>query len=163
MKKETKNIISNWIIPAAIGIAIALIINTFFAGLVRVNGNSMNPTFKDGQMLIMQRAFVKYNQGDIVVADIIRFDNNKKETIIKRIIATEGQTVEIKDGQVIVDGEILEEDYIKEEMLKGQDFEQITVPAGEVYVLGDNRNNSLDSRIQGTIKVEKLKGKIIFQ
>lgn len=126
-------------------------------GLLRVHGESMQPTLQNNDMLIaINSKLVRLKQGDIVVARIRRFDNGKKEDIIKRVIATGGQTIEIRNGQVFVDDKIIEEDYIKEPMFNGEIIEKMTVPDGEVFVMGDNRNNSLDSRIQGTIKLKQI-------
>lgn len=163
MKENLKNMLNNWIIPLVIGVVVALIVTTYIATFVRVSGESMTPTLKDGQLLVMQKVTKNYKPGDIVVATIKRFDNGKEEDIIKRVIAVGGQTIEIHDGHVYVDDVMLEEDYIKEDMINGEVISKMTVPEGEIFVMGDNRNNSLDSRIQGTIKLEDIQGKILFQ
>lgn len=158
MKNKNMKKILGYVIPGVIGVCAALIASIFF-GFVTVSGRSMQPTFNNGKYLITQKMFNEYKQGDIVIAHINFQDKN--EDIIKRIIAVAGQTVEIKHGKVIVDNKELNEDYIKEQMID-QTFDKITIPEGYVYVMGDNRNNSLDSRNLGPISLNNLKGKVLF-
>lgn len=159
-KKEKENIMG-YVIYAIAGVVLAIILNIFL-GLVIVNGHSMDSTLRDKQILIMYKNTENLKAGDIVVAKIKRFDNGEDETIIKRVIATEGQTVEIKNGKVLVDDVEIKEDYINEPM-DIQSYDKVTVPKGEVYVMGDNRNHSLDSRIQGTISLDNVEGRILFK
>lgn len=160
LERELIHIFKNYLMPAVWGIIIGLIFNRFFC-VVIVDGLSMNPTLQDGQILVGYKQYKgKLAPGDVVVARITRFDTGEEEIIIKRVIATEGQVIKIRDGQVFVDDVELEEDYIKEKMHSSQSLE-VVVPEGEVFVMGDNRNNSLDSRIQGTISLEDILMKIL--
>ena len=84
--------------------------------------------------------------------------------IIKRVIAVSGDTLDIKDGYVYRNGKKLEEDYIKGQTFERSDFSYpLTVPEDHVFVLGDNRENSLDSRIIGLIEHDQVKGKVVFR
>ena len=159
--KKEKNSVMGYVIYAIAGVVLAIILNIFL-GLVIVNGHSMDSTLRDKQILIMYKNTENLKAGDIVVAKIKRFDNGEDETIIKRVIATEGQTVEIKNGKVLVDDVEIKEDYINEPM-DIQSYDKVTVPKGEIYVMGDNRNHSLDSRIQGTISLDNVEGRILFK
>ena len=137
----------------------AMFFNRFF-GVVIVNGSSMNPTLHDGQILVgCKKCKDNIAPGDIVVAKITRFDTRKEEIIIKRVIAVENQTISIDYGQVFINGEKLEEDYIISDGT--ENMKAVTIGEGEVFLLGDNRNNSLDSRIQGAIKLEDVLMKIL--
>lgn len=131
---------------------------TLILRIVRVDGPSMRETLQDGDILLaVSRVLAgEMEAGDIVVLKREYF--NHGQPIVKRIIATEGQTVDIdfEAGVVYVDGEALEEDYIMEPtwLYEGVDF-PVTVPEDCVFVLGDNRNDSLDSRSPDLGMVEK--------
>lgn len=124
-----------------------------------VLGESMKPTLEDGDRLIMKDR-AKINKGDIVV---IESPTNKDEMFIKRVVAKGGDEVLIKEGKVYVNGKLIEdkESYGYTEVfgLKGDEEEfTVEVPDGEVFVLGDNRENSMDSRVFGTVKEDTVKG-----
>lgn len=146
---------------------IILIIFCFFARLAGVVGNSMNPTLENGNWVVMSQLGASYEPeyGDIVV---ISQPNALDEVIIKRVIATGGQTIDIdfEKGIVYVDGQKLEEPYILEptylEYNDGVQF-PLTVPEGYVFVMGDNRNDSTDSRssLIGLIRNEYILGKVV--
>lgn len=116
------------------------------ARVATVSGISMQPSLENGDVLLVTGAWYFPKQGDIVV---ITQAQNPDEPLIKRVIAIEGQTVDIDSstGAVLVDGQVLEEPYVKEAIQKQPEltFPQ-TVPEGRLFVLGDNRNHSLDSR-----------------
>ena len=153
---------------ALISAALVLVlIFSFFFRIIQVDGESMVPTLQDGDRLLVLTSLLDddYQYGDIVV---LRKDTFMTEPIVKRVIATEGQTVDIDfaSGSVYVDGELLEEDYINEPTYveEGTEF-PLTVPEGSIFVMGDNRNDSKDSRYWTNTFVTKdeILGKAIFR
>ena len=147
-KKEVREItdLYDWLQCIVSALVVCILLFTFVARTCGVVGPSMENTLYEGERLIISNLFYTPRRGDIVV---FRKESFRDEPIVKRIIALEGQTVDINfiEGYVYVDGERLEEDYIKELTNRSLDFEgEITVPEGCVFVLGDNRNHSNDSR-----------------
>lgn len=106
-----------------------------------VCGKSMENTLHDGDVLFCTRISNTFNKGDIALIDL----PSENEQIIKRVIAVGGDRIEIKDNVVYINNKEIKEPYIKETMLTA-DVNPVTVPEGYMYVMGDNRNNSLDSR-----------------
>ena len=160
MKKETrnnkiKNLVLNFGIPLLIAIVFILLFNTFF-GISRITGESMMPTYKNGQYkLMLKTQDVKKN--NIVVFRL----PDAKVSYIKRVIATEGDTLELKGNDVYVNGKRLNEEYTAKH--KNECYSnEITIPEGYIYVMGDNRDYSTDSRKFGMVKVSCIKGKIVF-
>lgn len=154
-------------------VLIAVILFNCFARLTRVDGNSMDNTLKDGEMMLVWSLGYSPKQGDIVVLN--KTDEVTKQllggkAIVKRVIATGGQTVDIDytTGTVYVDGTPLEEPYIREEMyLPGNPMMYNThweIPEGSIFVMGDNRNYSTDSRHEmvGPIDEDYILGKVVF-
>jgi signal peptidase I len=157
--------ILDWIKYLIIAVIIALVIRTYIFTLVRVDGASMNPTLSHGDTLYANRFLYEPEVGDIIV---FRPPHSPKTPYIKRIIATEGQVVDIDpfSRKVSVDGVVLEEEYIKEPMLSGGNMQYpCTVPEGHIFVMGDNRNNSLDSRTTtvGFVPVDNVIGEAVFR
>ena len=143
---------------------VVVLVFTFLVRLMGVSGPSMIPTLQAGDRLLVVNSLLcgDYQVGDIVIARKETFDS---KPIVKRVIATAGQTVDIDFnlGQVYVDGELLDEDYINDYTYReeGTVF-PLTVPEGEVFLMGDNRNHSNDSRDSslGTVDTRLLIGKI---
>ena len=144
-------------------ISIALIL-VFLLRVATVEGTSMNPTLEDKDMLIITNLTFGYKRGDIVV--IYREDD---VALIKRVIAVAGDKINIdfENGIVEVNDKVLSEDYILEPTYRsfpeGPEF-PLTVPEGYVFVMGDNRNNSLDSRSPkvGLINTQYIMGKMVI-
>ena len=155
-----------WVQALVCSVLTVVLLFTFVIRLIGVEGHSMVPTLQDGDRLLVLNSMLysDYKYGDIVV---LRKDSFLEEPIVKRVIATAGQTVDIdfSSGAVYVDGEKLEEDYINELTLlsEGTEF-PLTVPENSIFVLGDNRNRSNDSRDSrlGTVDVRYVIGKAVF-
>lgn len=150
-----------WVIAAGVGIALALLLRFFVVEGYQVSGESMLPTFQHGDYVFAEKFLYKLNEldyGDIV---ILETDTYEKKKIIKRVIGLEGDVVSIQDGKVYRNGVLLTEPYIQEEAF--EDAAEITVPNGALFVLGDNRNNSSDSRHFGTFTYEQLKGRVFVE
>lgn len=148
-------------------LVIVMAVLMLFLRVIVVDGPSMENTLLNGDyMLLVGNMFYKDpSHGDIVVVSKQAYDNGKP--IVKRVIATEGQTVDIdfNEGVVYVDGVALDEPYTKTltTLREGSDFPQV-VEEGNVFVMGDNRNNSKDSRSTqiGQVDKREVLGKVIF-
>lgn len=129
-------------------LVVLVLVFTFVGRLIIVKGISMEPTLYDGEVLVVRSIAYTPKQGDIVI--LAKDDFHDGDAIVKRVIAVENQTVTIDYGTntVAVDGVALDEPYIKEYMRQQyyQEITHVTVPEGSVFVMGDNRNNSDDSR-----------------
>jgi len=122
-----------------------------------VLGSSMEPNFETGQRLIVNKVIYRFdglNRGDVV---ILRPPSNSSVDYIKRVIALPGETVEIKDRLVYIDGEPLSESYISDP--PHYTMKPVEVPQGYCFVLGDNRNSSSDSHIWGPLPLDNIEGK----
>ncbi len=144
---------------------VIMVIFTFFFRFVGVVGNSMNPTLYNNDWLLVRAVNPQYEYGDIIISTQ---PNAFDEPVVKRVIATGGQTVNIdfEKGEVYVDGELLQEDYIAEPTYTQFDVVfPITVPEGRLFVMGDNRNDSSDSRSTGIGMIDEryIIGKVMFR
>lgn len=143
-----------------LGLILAMVVKFFVADIVHVRGESMEPTIQNKDILVMEKVSYYFKEpkvGDVV---IVTFDNYE-ERLIKRVVGVPGDEIEIKDGFLYRNGKKVEEPYIKEKM-EG-DEELVEIPKGYVFVLGDNRNNSLDSRYFGAAKFSEIDGKVLFE
>ena len=156
-----------WVQSLVGSVLVVVAIFTFVIRMMGVDGHSMLNTLQHGDRLLVVNSMLyhDYKYGDIV---ILRkngvFDD---DPIVKRVIAVEGQTVDIDfaEGIVYVDGEALEEDYIREPTYTAEGTEfPLTVPEGSIFVMGDNRNHSSDSRDAslGTVDTRYVIGKAAF-
>ena len=165
-KKEEGRDLYEWVQALVCSVLAVVLLFTFVVRLIGADGHSMVPTLQDGDRLLVLNSLWDddYQYGDIVV---LRKDTFMEEPIVKRVIATEGQTVDIDfaAGNVYVDGELLEEDYINEPTYveEGTEF-PLTVPEGSIFVMGDNRNHSSDSRSSdlGTVDTRYVIGRAVF-
>ncbi len=158
MEKKNKSIIKE-ILSYVFIILLVIVIRVFIFDPVRVDGPSMNNTLEDGQVLILNK-FI-YRKEDIKRYDIVVIKRDNGEKIIKRVIGLPNETIEIKDNKVYANGKLLDSSFtssISEDFgISEVGFEK--VPGDSYFVLGDNREISLDSRVLGPIKKEKILGK----
>ena len=144
----------------AIALIVALVIRAFLFELVHVDGDSMRPNLYDGQVMFVEK-ISRYTDaieaGDIV---IVRYPD-REGVFVKRVVALGGDTVEVKDGRLYINDVLQQEPYIKEPLMHW-DTEKITVPDQSYYVMGDNRNDSTDSRSVGAIAKSEVVGRALF-
>lgn len=159
--------IYEWAQALVCSVLAAVVVFAFGIRVVGVSGGSMRETLQNGDLLLVVNSLFcgEYRQGDVVIAAKAAFENG--EPIVKRVIATEGQTVDVDFdmGVVYVDGEPLEEPYVREatHLAEGTRF-PLTVPEGCVFLMGDNRNGSRDSRDPelGAVDTRCLIGRAVF-
>ena len=151
-----------------IALILAFLIRVFIAEPRYIPSDSMVPTLLTGDRLVIEK--VSYNfhpptRGEIVVfqppakLQILGYDKN--QAFIKRAIATEGETVAVQDGIVYINDNPLSEDYIAQP--PAYNLQSVTVPQGNIFVMGDNRNNSNDSHVWGFLPVKNVIGRAIFR
>ncbi len=176
-KKTWQRELLEWIECLGVALLVVFLLTTFVGRTVQVSGPSMEPTLQDKDMLVVYHLGYTPSNGDIIVLN----PKGDNKPYIKRIIAIGGQTVDFKMNidpednskyfDVYVDGKVLEEDYIADYIRtdpRSYTSEEypMTVPEGHVYVLGDNRNHSVDSRFEATVGMVNHKdiiGKAIFR
>jgi signal peptidase I len=165
--RAVREIVETLLLAALIFFLVRLVVLNF-----RVDGESMLPNLDDGQMLLVNRNAYQYfdfggehyypfdppERGDVIVFDP---PTGSDKPYIKRVIGLPGEEVTFGDGKVFIDGELLDEDYIEERTGCGRRLEycDVVVPDGYVYVLGDHRTNSSDSRTFGAVPVGNIVGK----
>lgn len=193
IKNKVVREILSWVLTIVLAMLIAIIINTYFFRISRVSGDSMKQTFHTNDIVYISRA--PYLFGDVKKNDIVIFDSSFQERsflmevreafkynvisyklfhvaqptnyYIKRVIAVSGDTVQIKEDGVYVNGTLLEEPYVNpEETPRYTNVSDslkngVTVPAGKIFVMGDNRNHSTDSRMIGFVPEGDIIGKVI--
>ena len=141
-------------------VVLGFIFVTFVFGVSHnvVSGHSMDSTLQDGQRLMSTQFNNFVEEGDIVIATPEAMDGKR---VIKRVIAMEGDTISFHDGVTKVNGVEIEEDYVFEDEEAVLDGE-VVVPDGHVWIMGDNRNNSIDSRYIGPVAVDDIEGEVIL-
>ncbi len=136
---------------------LAILIHIFLAQATQVLGMSMAPTLYEDQRLIIEKVSYRFHpprRGDIVVLRAPQFGS---ELFIKRVIGLPGDTIAVQNGRLLLNGQPYEEDYLAVRM--EFDFPPTVVPEGHVFVMGDNRNNSNDSRSFGAVPTESIIGR----
>lgn len=149
------------IMPYVIILIVVVLLRTFIITPIIVNGESMIPTLKEKQILILNKYDKKYNRGDIVVVNY--FNGEKEERLIKRVMGLPGEKVEYNENKLYINDKKVEDRFAKDTEnfeLSYIDIDMKKIPEGYYFVIGDNRNNSIDSRIIGLVKKEDIKGTV---
>ena len=139
-----------------------MFIRTFIVELYVVDGPSMRPTLESAERLVVNKFIYRFRAPEKGEVLVFQYPRDPSRDFIKRVIATPGDTIEIREGRVLVNDQILVEDYILEKTRS--EYPKMTVPEGRIFVMGDNRNNSEDSRFAdvGFVPYDLIKGKAVM-
>ena len=158
-----------WAQSIVVALLLTLVIRTFVIQAFKIPSGSMRPTLMEGDKLFVNKYTYRFHapkRGDIVV---FKYPEDPKKDFIKRLVALENETVEIRDGKISVDGQVLDDPetfgkfyYYNHDPFGGPN-EKIKVPENAYYVLGDNSANSTDSRFWGFVPNANLVGKAVFR
>ena len=162
-KSAAATTVFDWVSSLFSALIVVLLLMTFVFRVIDVDGHSMEPTLIDSDKVVVTNLFYTPHDGDVVV---ISHGEEYEKPLVKRVIATAGQTLKIdfEKGEIYVDGVLLHEDYTQGETIQGNTEIPEVIPQGKVFVLGDHRDVSLDSRYHqvGLIDVEDIIGKAQF-
>lgn len=166
MSKETKKNILEWVVDLLAAFILATLLLTIVKPII-IKQSSMEDTFLENDYVIVSaksyKWFTEPKRGDVIVFESdLKQDNGKDKNLIKRIIALPGEEIEIIDGIVYINGEELNEPYLKEQKISGELEKQI-IKENELFVMGDNRRVSLDSREIGPIKEDTIVGRVVLR
>ncbi len=153
-----------WMRDLAFSVLIAIVLIVFIYQPVKVEGTSMMPALTDQERIFINKFTYRFGIGSIERGDLVVFwyPHDQSKSYIKRVIGLPGDTVEVRNGTVIVNGRPLAEDYVPEEYRDHQSFHAVTVSPDNYYVLGDHRSSSNDSRVWGTVERKYIYGKAVF-
>jgi signal peptidase I len=154
----------DWVIVIAVALLVAFLVRTFVLAHFVVDGTSMATTLADDDRVFVNKLSYRLhdpNRGDVVV--LHQLTGASERDLIKRVIALPGETIEISSCQVLIDGRLLEEPYLDPAVVQpgncGRDLAPVTIPEDHVFVMGDNRPGSQDSRDLGPIPEDELVGR----
>ena len=154
----------SWVRDLAFSVLLAVVLIVFIYQPVKVEGTSMMPALTDQERIFINKFNYRFGIGNIERGDMVVFwfPLDKTKSYIKRVIGLPGDTVEIDNGQVVVNGNRLAEDYVPEEYRDHASYPSVTVPQDNYYVLGDHRSSSNDSRAWGCVERKFIYGKAVF-
>lgn len=168
-KEMIKREAGEWLHSIVVALILTLIIRAFVVQAFKIPSGSMRPTLLEGDKLFVNKYLYRFEapkRGDIIV---FRFPNDPKKDFIKRLVGLQGETLEIRDGRIFVDGKLLDDPesfgkfYYYNHDPFGGPGEKVLVPEGHYYVLGDNSGNSTDSRFWGFVPKKNVLGKAFFR
>ncbi len=160
-RAERKSLLQDLVETIVFAFIVAMLIRTFVIEPFLINGPSMQPEFHTGERLYLNRAVYHLRQPRRFEVIVFRYPFNPSKDYLKRVIALPGERIALKGGVVYINGQPLAEDHPM--VHQAFDFAETLVPPGTVFVLGDNRPNSEDSRIFGPVPLKNIKGKAFIR
>lgn len=145
-----------WMVAVLLAVSLAVVIRIFVFEPFNVVGPSMQTTLETGNLILVNKLVYRFGEPDR--GEVLVFHAPHHKDYVKRVIALPGETVEAKNNKVLINGKIIEEPYLPDDM-RTRDFDLVKVPPGKIFVLGDNRLNSTDSRVIGPIDITAIIGR----
>ena len=163
-QRSTLTTVASWIRDLFISVILAVLVILFLYQPVKVEGTSMMPALVDQERIFINKFVYRFGIGNIERGDMVVFwfPMDPTKSYIKRVIGIPGDTIEVDDGTVVVNGQRLEETYVTEEFRDRQSMSAFKVQPDEYFVLGDHRSSSNDSRSWGTVPRRYIYGKAVF-
>jgi signal peptidase I len=152
----------SWTRDLAVALGLAIVIMIFLYQPVKVEGTSMNPLLSDQERIFINKFIYRFEpieRGDVVV---FWYPLDRSKSFIKRVVALPGETLEIRAGNVYVNGRELPDQYVPAGYLDGSNYASRRIPLGEYFVMGDHRDSSNDSRVFGSVPRQYIYGKAVF-
>jgi signal peptidase I len=152
----------NWTRDLAVALGLAIVVMIFLYQPVKVEGNSMNPLLSDQERIFINKFvyhFEPIDRGDVVV---FWYPLDRSKSFIKRVVGLPGETIQIRKGDVYIDGRELSDQYVPPNYLDGSNYGPLTIPRGDYFVMGDHRDSSNDSRVFGPVPRSLIYGKAVF-
>lgn len=152
----------SWTRDLAVALGLAIVIMIFLYQPVKVEGTSMNPLLSDQERIFINKFIYRFEpieRGDVVV---FWYPLDRSKSFIKRVVGLPGETVEIKAGNVYVNGRELPDQYVPSGYLDGSNYPARHIPLSEYFVMGDHRDSSNDSRVFGSVPRSYIYGKAVF-
>ncbi|MGC1477620.1 MAG: signal peptidase I [Terriglobales bacterium] len=155
-------VVAVWVRDLLVSLAISAFISIFLYQPVKVEGTSMMPGLEDQERIFVNKFVYRWEpieRGDIIV---FRYPRDTSKSYIKRVIGTAGDRIRIENGQVYVNGQAIDEEYVPSDYADARSYGEIVVPRDSFFVLGDHRTMSNDSRDFGTVNERFVYGKAVF-
>lgn len=166
IKRDKRRLVAEWIIILGLAFAVAMLVRLLVVQTFSIPSLSMQPTLQVRDRLLVEK--LSYGYRDIRRGEIVVFRSPsamaqpKKTDVVKRVIGLPGDTIEIRDGEVFVNGKKLVEPYLAKGTTTSQP-QRVVVPIDEFFVMGDNRGDSFDSRFWGTVPRDNIVGRVFYR
>jgi signal peptidase I len=163
-KRSLTTILAGWARDLVVSVVLAILVILFLYQPVKVEGTSMMPSLIDQERIFINKFVYRFGIDDIQRGDLVVFwfPQDPSKSYIKRVIGLPGDTVEVDNGDVIVNGQVLREDYVRDEYRDRMSMSPYKVHEDEYFVLGDHRSSSNDSRAWGGVPRTHIYGKAVF-
>lgn len=166
LSEKAKKEIREWVVSLAVALVVVLVLRTFLFNIITVDGPSMSDTLLDGDKLFVTVPDVKLNGPERFDVVICKYPD-RDDQYVKRVIGLPGETLEVKSGVLYIDGEAIEEPFLSEERTQrfvrsSSNVGPVEIPEGKYFVMGDNRDNSNDSRNVGFISEDMMIGRVRY-
>jgi signal peptidase I len=161
-QSQLRHELRNWTRDLAVALLLAIVVMIFLYQPVKVEGNSMNPLLSDQERIFINKFvyhFEPIDRGDVIV---FWYPLDRSKSFIKRVVGLPGETIQIRAGDVYIDGKELSDQYVPPSYLDGSNYGPVKISPEQYFVMGDHRDSSNDSRVFGPVPRSLIYGKAVF-